>query len=222
MYAKKSNQKKRSAGHEPVLRTGALRSSARRGTARELAALRHPRLFALAGLRCSARSRRIPDQRQKRSLRSQGPARHGTTKHRRAAVALDLGSALSEPSIAGESGAKRCQCLVEPTVSRLTSAHRPLIHREAQGTDVRNTAARGSAACFFGYFLCTSKESDTSPQARKRPAGQRPALPALRHPQPFWLTATLPRINTPAINICTVTASPRNNHAKAAPNSGIR
>jgi len=46
---KKSNQKKRAAGREPVLRTGALRSSARRGTARELAALRHPRLFALAG-----------------------------------------------------------------------------------------------------------------------------------------------------------------------------
>ncbi len=32
-----------------MLRTGTLRSSARRGTARELAALRHPRLFALAG-----------------------------------------------------------------------------------------------------------------------------------------------------------------------------
>ncbi|CAH0063662.1 protein of unknown function [Stenotrophomonas maltophilia] len=49
MYAKKSNQKKRSAGREPALRAGTLRSSARRGTARELAALRHPRLFALAG-----------------------------------------------------------------------------------------------------------------------------------------------------------------------------
>jgi len=49
LYAKKSNQKKRSAGREPVLRTGTLRSSARRGTARELAALKHPRLFALAG-----------------------------------------------------------------------------------------------------------------------------------------------------------------------------
>ncbi|HGM5921765.1 TPA: hypothetical protein ACKP5X_004088, partial [Stenotrophomonas maltophilia] len=32
-----------------ALRIGALRSSVRRGTARELAALKHPRLFALAG-----------------------------------------------------------------------------------------------------------------------------------------------------------------------------
>ncbi|GFF05225.1 hypothetical protein SM139_0397 [Stenotrophomonas maltophilia] len=32
-----------------MLRIGTLRSSARRGTVRELAALRHPHLFALAG-----------------------------------------------------------------------------------------------------------------------------------------------------------------------------
>ncbi|HFL7686654.1 TPA: hypothetical protein ACG46K_002571, partial [Stenotrophomonas maltophilia] len=36
-------------GREPMLRIGTLRSSARRGTVRELAALRHPHLFALAG-----------------------------------------------------------------------------------------------------------------------------------------------------------------------------
>ncbi|CRD53910.1 hypothetical protein BN1263460076 [Stenotrophomonas indicatrix] len=46
---KKSNQKKRAAGREPSLRAGTLRFSVRRGTARELATLRHPRLFALAG-----------------------------------------------------------------------------------------------------------------------------------------------------------------------------
>ncbi|KAG0774430.1 hypothetical protein G6F22_014062 [Rhizopus arrhizus] len=44
-----SNQRNTPPGREPVLRTGTLRSSARRGTARELAALKHPRLFALAG-----------------------------------------------------------------------------------------------------------------------------------------------------------------------------
>ncbi|KAG1605674.1 hypothetical protein G6F46_013569 [Rhizopus delemar] len=44
-----SNQRNTPPGREPVLRTGTLRSSARRGTVRELAALRHPHLFALAG-----------------------------------------------------------------------------------------------------------------------------------------------------------------------------
>src|SRR2546427_231940 len=46
---KESNQRNTPPGREPMLRIGTLRSSARRGTVRELAALRHPHLFALAG-----------------------------------------------------------------------------------------------------------------------------------------------------------------------------
>ncbi|MCU1128979.1 hypothetical protein JAK51_22495 [Stenotrophomonas maltophilia] len=44
-----SNQRNTPPGREPALRAGALRSSVRRRTSRELAALKHPRLFALAG-----------------------------------------------------------------------------------------------------------------------------------------------------------------------------
>ncbi|HEL3749300.1 TPA: hypothetical protein UMV35_001587 [Stenotrophomonas maltophilia] len=45
-----------------ALRIGTLRSSARRGTARELAALRHPRLFALAGPAVLGSLKADPDQ----------------------------------------------------------------------------------------------------------------------------------------------------------------
>ncbi|RTQ92292.1 MULTISPECIES: hypothetical protein [Stenotrophomonas] len=44
-----SNQRNTPPGREPMLRIGTLRSSVRRGTVRELAALKHPHLFALAG-----------------------------------------------------------------------------------------------------------------------------------------------------------------------------
>ncbi len=103
---KKSNQKKRAASREPVLRTGTLRSSVRRGTARELAALRHPRLCALAGPAVLG------------SL--EGGLEKQSEEHPRMAWIywvqlrpLTLGPPYSEPSIAGESGAKRRRCLSE-------------------------------------------------------------------------------------------------------------
>lgn len=80
-------------------------------------------------------------------------------------------------------------------------------------------AARGWRRVSFGYFSFRAKRKVT-PMNSEAPSAR--ATRKTPIPQPFWLTATLPRINTPAISICTVTASPRNNHANAAPNSGIR
>ena len=65
-------------------------------------------------------------------------------------------------------------------------------------------------------FLCVQRK--VTPMNNEAPS----ARATCKMPQPFWLTATLPRINAPAINICTVTASPRNNQANAAPNNGTR
>jgi len=83
---------------------------------------------------------------------------------------LISGPPCSEPSIAGESGAQRRRCLSAASSAPSPDSPRSAGHRCA-------APARILAACFFGYFLCTSKESDTSPQARKRSAGQGPALP---------------------------------------------
>ncbi len=132
-------------------------------------------------LRCSARSRRTGRSRSTATASMHGVDLSGV------AVALDVGSALSEPSIAGESGAQRRRCL-----SEASSAPSPDSPRSAGCR--RGATARGLAACFFGYFLdgahpcappygpatpfhaapaarCTSKESDTPPQSRKRSAG---------------------------------------------------
>ena len=109
-------------------------------------------------LRCSARSRRTGRSRSTATASMHGVDLPGV------AVALDVGSALSEPSIAGESGAQRRRCL-----SEASSAPSPDSPRSAGCR--RGATARGLAACFFGYFLCTSKESDTPPQSRKRSAG---------------------------------------------------
>ncbi len=106
-------------------------------------------------LRCSARSRRTQRQRQK--LPPVDP-RHAWML---LLLILTFQSALSEPSIAGESGAKRRRCL-----SAASSAPSPDSPRSTGNRRV--ASARAPAACFFGYFLCTSKESDTPPRSRKR------------------------------------------------------
>ncbi len=106
-------------------------------------------------LRCSARSRRT---------QGQMPQRHPVDPRHAwmlLPLILILQSALSEPSIAGESGAKRRRCL-----SAASSAPSPDSPRSAGNRRV--ATARALAACFFGYFLCTSKESDTPPRSRTR------------------------------------------------------
>jgi hypothetical protein len=102
-------------------------------------------------LRCSARSRRTGRSRSRATASTRGVGLPG------AAVAFDLGSALSEPSIAGESGAKRRRCLSEASSAPPPDSPRSAGYRCA-------ASARALAACFFGYFLCTSKESDTPPR----------------------------------------------------------
>src|SRR2546427_10218438 len=73
---------------------------------------------------------------------------------------LTLGPPFSEPSIAGESGAKRRGCLSAASSAPSPDSPRSAGHRRA-------APARDLAACFFGYFLCTSKESDTRSEERR-------------------------------------------------------
>ncbi len=115
-------------------------------------------------LRCSARSRRT--QGQMPQLHPVNPRHVWMLLF--LILILIFQSALSEPSIARESGAKRRRCL-----SAASSAPSPDSPRSTGNR--RAATARAPAAYFFGYFLCTSKESDTSPQARKRSAGHDPA-----------------------------------------------
>ncbi|CRX69374.1 unnamed protein product [Stenotrophomonas maltophilia] len=157
MRAKKvTKETLRQGASRRAAHAGALRSSARRGTVRELAALRHPHLFALAGPAVLGSLKADP--------RSNATAAPSTSSRRGMLLFLILiltfQSALSEPSIAGESGAKRRRCL-----SAASSAPSPDSPRSAGYRRV--ATARAPAACFFGYFLCTSKESDTPPRSRK-------------------------------------------------------
>ncbi len=71
-----------------MLRTGALCSSARRGTVRELAALRHPHLFALAGPAVLGSLKADPTSKATASFAVHGPA---LSLPALAAVAFDLG-----------------------------------------------------------------------------------------------------------------------------------
>ena len=138
-----------------MLRIGTLRSSVRRGAVRELAALRHPHLFALAGpavLGSLEGGLEGQDQRQRQS--------------RMAWIywvqlwPLTLGPPYSEPSIAGESGAKRRRCL-----SAASSAPSPDSPRSAGYRRV--ATARGWRSVSLVTFFAR-KESDTPPRSRKR------------------------------------------------------
>ncbi|WP_312704707.1 hypothetical protein, partial [Stenotrophomonas lactitubi] len=62
LYAKKSNQKKRSAGREPMLRIGALRSSANQGPVPNSLCSDIGTSSPLIPLRCSARFKADPSQ----------------------------------------------------------------------------------------------------------------------------------------------------------------
>ncbi len=105
-------------------------------------------------LRCSARSRRTGRSRSTATTSTHGVDLLG------AAVALDVGSALSEPSIAGESGAKRRRCL-----SAASSAPSPDSPRSAGNRCV--ATARGWRSVSLVTFFAR-KESDTPPRSRKR------------------------------------------------------
>jgi hypothetical protein len=71
-----------------MLRIGTLRSSVRRGTVRELAALRHPHLFALARPAVLGSLKADPTSKAVASFAAQGPA---LSLPALAAVAFDLG-----------------------------------------------------------------------------------------------------------------------------------
>ncbi len=105
-------------------------------------------------LRCSARSRRT--QRQMPQLHPVDP-RHVWML---SILILIFQSALSEPSIAGESGAKRRRCL-----SAASSAPSPDSPRSAGNRRV--ATARGWRSVSLVTFFAR-KESDTPPRSRKR------------------------------------------------------
>jgi len=67
---------------------------------------------------------------------------------------LQLSPPSSEPSTAGPARAKRRGCLSAASSAPSLGGPRSAGHRRAQHVGSR------PAACFFGYFLCTSKESD--------------------------------------------------------------
>jgi len=201
---KKSNQKKRAAGREPSLRAGALRFSANQGTAPNSLRSDIGASSPLIPLRCSARSRRAGRSRSTARASTHGVDLLG------AAVAFDLESALSEPSTAGPARAKRCGCLSAAssrTVPRRTEERR---------APARSDGSR-PAACFFGYFLCTSKESNTPRRrgndppgmarryrrvgAQTKTPGARPGVPALLYKR------RLTPPSTPAARRCALPAA---------------
>ncbi len=110
-------------------------------------------------LRCSARSRRTGRSRSTATASTHGVDLLG------AAVALDVGSALSEPSIAGESGAKRRRCLSVASSAPSPDSPRSTGHRCA-------APARALAARFFWLlFFSREKKSDTPRGRGNNPPG---------------------------------------------------
>ncbi len=130
-----SNQRNTPPGREPVLRTGALCFSVNQGTAPNSLRSNTGASSPLIPLRCSARSRRTGRSRSTATASTRGVDQPG------AAVAFDLGSALSEPSTAGPARAKRCGCLSAAssrTVPRRTE------ERRAPACEARRLAAGGA------------------------------------------------------------------------------
>jgi hypothetical protein len=109
-------------------------------------------------LRCSARYK------ADWKIKINGKSIHAWRGSTGAAVAFDLESALSEPSIAGESGAKRRRCL-----SAASSAPSPDSPRSAGYRRV--ATARGWRSVSLVTFFAR-KESDNPPRSRKRISGR--------------------------------------------------
>ncbi len=180
---KESNQRNAPPGREPSLRAGTLRFSANQGTAPNSLRSNTGASSPLIPLRCSARSRRTGRSRSTATASTRGVDQPG------AAVAFDLGSALSEPSTAGPARAKRCGCL--------SAASSRTVPRRTEERRVPMCSIGSRPGGVFLWLLSFArKESDTPPRSRKRlspgPArrhqcvgaqtktpGARPGVPAL-------------------------------------------
>ncbi len=119
---KESNQRNAPpAASRRAVHAGALRFSANQGTAPNSLRSNTGASSPLIPLRCSARSRRTGRSRSRATASTRSMDQPG------AAVAFDLGSALSELSTAGPARAKRCGCLSAAssrTVPRRTEERR--------------------------------------------------------------------------------------------------
>ena len=138
---------------------GTLRSSVRRGTARNSLRSNTRASSPSPDLRCSARSRRT---------QGQMPQRHPVDPCHACMLLpliLTFQSALSEPSIAGESGAKRRRCL-----SAASSAPSPDSPRSAGNRRV--ATARGWRSVSLVTFFARAKKvtSTITAQAKTAPS----------------------------------------------------
>jgi hypothetical protein len=151
----------------PLARSPALLAG--NGTARELAALKHPRLFGRFRLRCSARLEGAEDQEPSNGqCRSNSPSRLGATR-------TDIGSAWGEPACllfafamacalktsvrhgagtrtAPQGDVHGCTTFLEGTWTSLPKIPRPV-------ANPRVARARRPGRVSLPSLLCTSKES---------------------------------------------------------------